>query len=115
MLKDMGFDPIEVDSAKNCLAAFREHRADVALVIADLIMPGGGGLVVARTLRAEGHRVPIVVSSGYSEDVLGPEFRDDPCMIFLEKPFGVRPFQRAVSTAVERGAQSGWGANVARS
>ena len=96
MLVDVGFDVIEASDADSCLAAFRERREEISLVILDLMMPGGGGRAVASALRAAGEPVPIIISSGYSGDELGPELRRDERLRFLEKPFDFPTFAQTI-------------------
>ena len=99
MLTDIGFEVIEAATASACLELYRKHAGSML----DLVMPGGGGREVVRVLRAEGHHVPVVLSSGYSEEAIGAELRADPHLAFLEKPYEyatvVRPLQTAMATA----------------
>ena len=102
MIGDLGFDVVEAGSADECIAAFRAHGNAVRALMIDLTMPGGGGAEVVRTLRAEGHEVPIVLSSGYPEDAVSPELRADPRLSFLEKPYDFERLARTMRRAVER-------------
>lgn len=101
MLTDIGFKVLEAESAHACLETYRKHADAINAVMVDLMMPGGGGGEVVRTLRAEGHAVPVVVSSGYSEDAVGQELRSDPKLAFLEKPFDFQTFVRTLKTVIE--------------
>ena len=96
MLSDIGFGVLETCDAEACLEAYRAHRAEIALVIVDLMMPGGGGRAVISALRAAGERVAIIVSSGYSEHEVGKELQDDPRLRFLEKPFDYETLVRTI-------------------
>ncbi|RYZ65722.1 MAG: response regulator, partial [Proteobacteria bacterium] len=87
ILQELGFQVLEADDAGSCLERFREHRSEIRLVLVDLMMPGGGGRHVVSTLRSAGETVPILVSSGYSEEAIGDDLRADPQLRFLEKPF----------------------------
>lgn len=100
MLTDIGFSVLEAASAPACLDLYRANAAKIGAVMVDLKMPGGGGREVVRALRAEGHDVPIVVSSGYSEDAVGAELRADPKVAFLEKPFEYSTFVRTLKAAL---------------
>ncbi|HVH46487.1 MAG TPA: ATP-binding protein [Labilithrix sp.] len=101
MLADIGFTVLEASSAPACLELYRAHADTIDAVMVDLKMPGGGGREVVRVLRAEGHRVPVVVSSGYSEEAVGPDLRADPRLAFLEKPFEYATFVRTLKSAIE--------------
>ena len=95
MLVDIGFEVIEAVDADTCIAAFRA-RPDVSLVIVDLMMPGGGGRAVISALRATDMQVPIIISSGFSGEEVGPELRRDARLRFLEKPFDFTTFANAI-------------------
>jgi two-component system, cell cycle sensor histidine kinase and response regulator CckA len=101
MLTDLGFHVLEASDTTTCLETYRAHASAVNAVIVDLTMPGGGGREVVRALRAEGHQVPIVVSSGYSEDVIQAELRRDAHLRFLEKPFELTTFIETLRAAME--------------
>jgi CheY-like chemotaxis protein len=100
MLSDIGFNVLHASSATGCLEVYRANAGAIDAVVVDLQMPGGGGREVVRVLRAEGHHVPIVVSSGYSEESVGPELRSDNRLSFLEKPFEYSTFVRTLKGAI---------------
>ncbi|AKU99609.1 sensory box histidine kinase/response regulator [Labilithrix luteola] len=101
MLTDIGFHVLEADSAHACLEMYRTHAGAINAIMVDLMMPGGGGREVVRALRAEGHWVPVIVSSGYSEEAIGPELRADSKLGFLEKPFEFSTFVRTLRAMIE--------------
>jgi PAS domain S-box-containing protein len=100
MLKDIGFDVLEAGNAVTCLATYRANAGSIDAIMVDLEMPGGGGREVVRVLRAEGHQVPVIVSSGYSEETVGRELLADPQVAFLEKPFEYATFVRTLQGAI---------------
>lgn len=63
--EDFGHEVRVADTATGAIAAQREFRAEV--ILQDLNVPGGGGLHVYETLRAEGDMVPIIFSTGKPE------------------------------------------------
>lgn len=109
MMTDVGFRVIETDSAPKCLELYRQHKDDVTFVMVDWMMPGGGGRAVVSTLRARGDRVPIVISSGYSEEAVGADLRADPLVVFLEKPFEFETLLRTIRNLLEASKTLGQG------
>ncbi|MBN9162808.1 MAG: PAS domain-containing protein [Myxococcales bacterium] len=101
MLEDIGFRVLEAENAKRCLEVYRAHRDEVSLIMVDLMMPGGGGREVVSTLRADGERVPIVISSGYDERTMSSELRGDALLAFLEKPFDFDTFARTLRSLLD--------------
>ncbi len=72
---------------------------------ATLGMPNVSGLEVFDGLRRHAPELPVVLSSGFSEDDIGP--RLDAHTIFLRKPYAARESRRTVQAfllAHQRGA-----------
>lgn len=82
-LESMGYQCVTASTGAQGIAAFRDQ--DINLVITDLNMPAGDGVVLTRTLR-ETSDVPIIIVTGFHD-----EYRSDlssiPSVILLEKPF----------------------------
>lgn len=102
MLTDIGFHVLEAATTTACLELYREHAGVIDAIMLDLMMPGGGGREVLRVLRAAGHRVPVVLSSGYGHEALGADLRADPYLTFLEKPYDLESFVRTLQRATSR-------------
>jgi PAS domain S-box-containing protein len=106
MLTGIGFRVLEAATATACLELYHQHAGAINAIMLDLVMPGGGGREVVRVLRAEGHQVPVVLSSGYSEEAIGAELRADPHLAFLEKPFEYATFVRTLQKIIGVGADA---------
>ena len=63
LLEAEGYRTSVAADGTGAVAALRERRFD--LVILDLRMPGTDGLVLLEALRVWGHRVPVLIISGY--------------------------------------------------
>jgi len=63
--EDAGFEVRTADTAPTALAAQQEFKADV--ILQDLNIPGGGGILVYETLRARNDLTPIIFSTGKPE------------------------------------------------
>lgn len=67
MLTQLGYHPTRVSSATAALGALADGRP-VDVVFSDIMMPGGmNGLDLAREVRRRRPRLPLVLTSGYSE------------------------------------------------
>lgn len=89
ILCEFGYSVHEAEDAEQ---AFRQLAAlpFPDLIISDVVMPGMDGLAFAARLRANGHTVPIILASGYSDhpqDVHGAVGGNTR---FLRKPFSPR-------------------------
>jgi DNA-binding response OmpR family regulator len=65
--EDAGFDVRTADTAPGALAAQQEFKADV--ILQDLNIPGGGGILVYETLRARKDMTPVIFSTGKPETI----------------------------------------------
>jgi len=63
--EDAGFEVRTAETAPSALAAQQEFKADV--ILQDLNIPGGGGILVYETLRARQDMVPVIFSTGKPE------------------------------------------------
>lgn len=84
LTSELGFRPLAASSADEALAILR-NRADIDLVITDLVMPGTlDGLALSAEIRRLHKALPIVIVSGrMPAEVIA----NDPGLTFLPKPF----------------------------
>ena len=88
------------DGEKGLLVARTEHPE---LVILDVMLPGLNGFEVLRTLRQEGHSMPIIVLSARTEEidkVTGLELGAED---YVAKPFSLAELLARVRAALRRG------------
>jgi len=71
MLLDLGYRVTEFTDSGQALAFLCEHRTDVDLVISDLTMPRLTGVGLARSLCEAGIATPMIIYTGYKEDLAG--------------------------------------------
>ncbi|OGR45043.1 MAG: hypothetical protein A2X35_06530 [Elusimicrobia bacterium GWA2_61_42] len=65
--EDAGFEVRTAETAPDALAAQQDFKADV--ILQDLNIPGGGGILVYETLRARQDLVPVIFSTGKPEAI----------------------------------------------
>ena len=101
-LERHGYRVIEAATGADALILWRDARDRIALLVTDLVMPGGvTGQELARAVRAERSTLKIVFISGYSIDVAGKELRLDAGTSFLQKPFGPAVLLEAVRRTLD--------------
>jgi two-component system, cell cycle sensor histidine kinase and response regulator CckA len=95
MLVARGFEVHAAASGPEAIGIFDARGAkDFDLLVTDLMLPEGGGLVVARHLAGQQPGLRILFVSGYSSadtEGLEPE-----CYRFLTKPFGSSELVRSI-------------------
>jgi PAS domain S-box-containing protein len=95
MVEQLGYRAAVAEDARTALHRLDKER--VALVITDIVMAGDmNGIELARTLRERDPQLPIVVVTGYS-DQLGAA--DDDFTV-LRKPYRLVDLNRAVTKAI---------------
>ena len=89
VLESYGYQVHEAASAREAMKIWRQHAGEVALLLTDMVMPGGmTGWELSEQLRAQKQNLKVVFMSGYSADVVGgnAEFMRQCQSFFLQKP-----------------------------
>jgi CheY-like chemotaxis protein len=86
MLIDLGFDVVEAIDGVEAVAIYRNRKAEFAVVVLDLTMPGMSGREALAEIRSLSASVPVVLMSGYAETV-GSDSFPARGVSFLHKPF----------------------------
>lgn len=76
------------------LVLFSTHKATIGLVLLDLTLPGLKGEAVYYHLREINPDIPIIISSGYRRQNLGPTLPPD--TPFLPKPYDLAKLMETV-------------------
>ena len=104
LLADLGYTPTPATDASQALALIEARGRDsFDVVFTDVVMPGMGGVELARRLRDRWPDLPVLLTSGYSH-VLAEDVRHG--FELLRKPYSVeelsRGLRRAMSVARSR-------------
>ena len=102
-LTSHGFQLVEASSAKEAMALATSHNPEVILL--DLGLPDGDGLVVTRTLR-EWSQLPIIVISARGREADKVEALDAGADDYLTKPFGVNELLARIRVALRHAQQA---------
>jgi len=87
-LERVGYQVLEAESGPAALAVWRQRAPEVAVLLSDLVMPGGlSGFDLADQLRKERPQLKIIFISGYSQEALEQASLLGPGRCFLRKPF----------------------------
>jgi PAS domain S-box-containing protein len=97
MLGELGFESSIAHSAKEALEKLTAGERP-KLIFSDIVMPGGiSGLELARKVRARFPELPILLTTGYSEQVTGNHG-----FPVLQKPYEMDRLASAVGNALKR-------------
>jgi CheY-like chemotaxis protein len=102
MLDELGFEPTVVHSAKEALDRLTNDERP-RLVFSDIVMPGGtSGLELARKVRSRFPELPILLTTGYSEQVGGTHGFD-----VLQKPYELTSLAGALEKVLKENLRVG--------
>jgi CheY-like chemotaxis protein len=99
MLRGLGHTATSFGSAAEGLAALKANPTEFDLVITDLTMPGMTGVDFARGIRAIRPDIPIILSSGYADEVPEETLKTLGIVEVLPKPFQMQALGAAVARA----------------
>ena len=100
ILEDLGYATTWAANAEEALEMLGSDGAGFDVVFSDVVMPGIGGIELARLLKRRMPQLPVVLASGYSH-VLAQEGSVD--FDLLQKPYSADQVSRMLRTVLRRG------------
>jgi PAS domain S-box-containing protein len=109
VLGTYGYKVLLAADAAQALEVWRQHKNDIALLLTDMVMPGGtNGKELAELMRAQWPTLKVIFTSGYSLDVLGDNYRLTVGSALLQKPYSASVLVAAVRQCLDAdGVHSG--------
>ncbi len=105
-LRRAGYSVLEAPTAAAALPVWDQHRDTIALVLTDIVMPGGmTGRDLATRLRSERPALPILYMSGYAAELA---HSGEPLVEgenFLEKPYAPSKLAQLIRRTLDRPVQ----------
>jgi two-component system, cell cycle sensor histidine kinase and response regulator CckA len=86
-LERRGYHVLVAADGEEAARIFREHPAEIALAILDIVMPRLGGLAAAAVLRGIHPGLPVVFTTGFSADVDALADAVEKGEVVLNKPY----------------------------
>jgi CheY-like chemotaxis protein len=93
LLAELGCEVLSAASAEEALAHLDKETVD--FLFTDVVMPGMSGLQLASQVRTRAPELPILLASGYSEEVVRGAASN---FEMLSKPYGLVELSNALST-----------------
>lgn len=87
MLERCGFKVLLANDGSSAIHLLSAHSNEITAVLLDLTMPHMDGHEAITEIRKLAPRIPVVLTSGYSEQDLSRRFREFTNIAFLEKPY----------------------------
>ncbi len=87
-LERQGYRVLEAADGLQAIRIYRQHQAQIALLLTDMVMPAGiNGLELGRHLRSQSASLRVIYSSGYAGNLGGERLELLEGEMFLQKPF----------------------------
>lgn len=99
ILEDLGYSTVWATNAEDALQELEKVPFRFDAVFSDVVMPGMGGIALAKRLQQQSPNLPVVLTSGYSH-VLAQEGVHD--FSLVQKPYSVEQLARVLRKAVKR-------------
>jgi PAS domain S-box-containing protein len=97
-----GYRVFQAVDGHNALDIWSEYQNEIDLVFTDIIMPGGlNGRELADRLWADKPGLKVIFSSGYGADALGKNFKLDPKLNYLQKPYLPQTLSRVIRRCLD--------------
>jgi len=105
MLLDLGYRVTTFTDSGKALTFLGVHRSEVGLVISDLTMPGLTGIGLARSLCEAGVAIPMMIYTGYQDDLAGENLDLLGIREVLLKPITPQVLGARVREVLDRGRE----------
>jgi len=103
VLTRLGYRVLEASHGRAALEVWKQHSAEIQLVLTDMVMPGGmTGIDLASELLRQDPKLKVVFSSGYSADIASNDFPMVEGLNFLSKPFEVQKLAQIIRQRLDR-------------
>jgi len=102
-LRRQGYKVVEACNGVEALRRWEEQRGEVALLLTDMVMPGGlTGLDLARQLRVRKRGLEVIIASGYSAELLEQGDQTAREMSYASKPYAPTVLARTIRDCLDR-------------
>ncbi|MFA6243328.1 MAG: response regulator, partial [Candidatus Hydrogenedentales bacterium] len=101
MLERIGFEVVTAADGREGVEVFRKHAHELSAVLLDMTMPhldGEGAFVEMQKIRPE---VPVILSSGFSEQEASSRFTSSGLAGFIQKPYSLEELVDCIRRTVE--------------
>ena len=103
VLEKRGYKVFQAGSGDEALEIWKSQTDQIHLLLTDLVMPGSlNGRELAEKLWGERADLKVIFTSGYSAEIVGKDFKLEPDVNFLQKPYHPQTLALAVRRCLDR-------------
>lgn len=100
ILQKEGYEVINANNGIEGIEKVKLYQEQIKLIILDIKMPGLNGIETLRQIRKILPDVPVIISTGYSEEVFNSLDTELKINDFLTKPFGTKEIIQKIRTLI---------------
>ncbi|MFK7778327.1 MAG: PAS domain S-box protein [Gimesia sp.] len=100
ILTRFGFSVLVANSGKEGIQIFEQHRSAISVILLDNTMPGMSGMETLNVLNSKGVNVPVILTSGLSENEISTQMQELDISYFLKKPYKPKTLISIVSRSI---------------
>ena len=101
VLRESGYRVFTAANGAEAVAVFKEHSADIDLVVLDMIMPQMSGVEAYEWISNVRADMPVLFCSGYSQFELKRVKERDPVSRLLSKPYDIQEMLTAIRKVLD--------------
>jgi two-component system, cell cycle sensor histidine kinase and response regulator CckA len=103
LMRKQGYTVIEAANGVEAMQLWESHQDQINLLLTDMVMPGGmTGLELSEKIRSRKPDMPVVISSGYSIDLLKRANSNFSGLIYISKPCDADKLTKTLRKALDR-------------
>ena len=106
ILRECGYKVHQAENGEVGMAIYQSRKAEIDLILLDLVMPKLSGQEFYRRLRESSCATPILLTTGFMMDVRVQDMLKDNRVSFLQKPYSSSELARSVADVIT--CQSVW-------
>lgn len=103
ILEHIGYQVTAIQSSIDALGLFRDDPGRFDLVISDVCMPGMTGDRLAHSLMEINREIPVILCTGYSDQISEADARRSGIREFVMKPLRMKELSEIVRKVLDQG------------
>jgi len=100
MLEQLGYRVLTSANGQEGVKVYDQHKEEIAMVLADMFMPGMSGMGLFHVLKEQDPNVKVVMMSGYSLEKADEELLSHGIVNWVQKPMGFTKLGQIVNKAL---------------
>jgi len=95
-----GFSVFVANSGSEGIKIFEQNRDSISVILLDNTMPGMSGMETLNALNSKDLNVPVILTSGLSENDISSQMQDVGIVYFLKKPYKPKKLIKVINMSI---------------